>query len=381
MLRYPQDLDEDAFGEKKGSGIKAFDAFPKAKPQYLTRTPGGGKWTVAILIISSILIFHEFKDWWHGYETHSFSVEKGIAHDMQINLDMVVAIPCSDIQINVLDAAGDRILAGERLKLDMTNWSQWTGQKGIHILGKDEHGISIPEDVYSDHHGFEEDNVRDIVATAGGRKTKFAKTPKIKGEPSTGDSCRIYGSLDVNKVQGDFHITARGHGYFEFGYHLDHNDFNFSHIISELSFGDYYPSLLNPLDGTMSSSLHKFQKYQYFLSIVPTIYSVDTSYMNRVIYTNQYAATEQSQSVDERSITGIFFKYDIEPILLTVEEKRDSFLKFLVKVVNVFSGLLVAGHWGFTLTEFAISFRKCRRIGTKDGVLNGRTTEKYYESF
>ncbi len=38
-------------------------------------------------------------------------------------------------------------------------------------------------------------------------------TPKLKGLDE--DSCRIFGSLDLNKVQGDFHITARGHGYME----------------------------------------------------------------------------------------------------------------------------------------------------------------------
>ncbi len=55
----------------------------------------------------------------------------------------------------------------------------------------------------------------------GGKK--FPKTPKLrKGEHP--DSCRIFGSLEGNKVQGDFHITARGHGYMEWGYqqHLDH---------------------------------------------------------------------------------------------------------------------------------------------------------------
>jgi hypothetical protein len=29
--------------------------------------------------------------------------------------------------------------------------------------------------------------------------------------------------MEGNKVQGDFHITARGHGYMEMGQHLDHS--------------------------------------------------------------------------------------------------------------------------------------------------------------
>jgi hypothetical protein len=153
--------------------------------------------------------------------------------------------------------------------------------------------------------------------------------------------------------------------------------FNFSHIISELSFGSFYPSLLNPLDRTVSTTPNHFHKFQYFLSVVPTVYTVDSSnpYSSRTIYTNQYAVTEQSHIVGERSVPGIFFKYDIEPMLLTVEESRDSFLRFVVKVVNVFSGVLVAGHWGFTLTEWATTIIGKRRRRKSEGVLNGRAHE------
>jgi hypothetical protein len=93
------------------------------------------------------------------------------------------------------------------------------------------------------------------------------------------------------------------------------------------------------------------------------------------VFTNQYAVTEQSHIVGERSVPGIFFKYDIEPLLLTVEESRDSFLRFVVKIVNVFSGVLVAGHWGFTLTEWASGVWGRQRRRKSEGVLNGRAHE------
>lgn len=154
--------------------------------------------------------------------------------------------------------------------------------------------------------------------------------------------------------------------------------FNFSHIISELSFGAFYPSLLNPLDRTIATVPNHFHKFQYFLSVVPTVYSVDSNnlYSSRTVFTNQYAVTEQSMIIGERSVPGIFFKYDIEPLLLTVEESRDGFLRFVVKVVNVFSGVLVAGHWGFTLTEWATGVLGRRRKRMSDGVLTGRSHER-----
>jgi hypothetical protein len=347
-----------------------------------------------MLFVSALLIFSEFTRWWRGHETHTFAVEKGVGHDLQINLDIVIPMSCGDIHVNVQDAAGDRILAGDMLKRDPTNWMQWVDARGMHSLGKDSEGRLITGEGFHEHdEGFGEEHVHDIVAAAGGKRAKFGKTPRLKLGPPGGDSCRLYGSLDVNKVQGDFHITARGHGYQEFASsHLDHNGkflysvktylltciaFNFSHIVSELSFGAFYPSLLNPLDRTISTTPNHFHKFQYFVSVVPTVYSVDspTPYASRTVFTNQYAVTEQSHIIGERSVPGIFFKYDIEPMLLTVEETRDSFLRFVVKVVNVVSGVLVAGHWGFTLTEWATSVLGKRRRRKSEGVLNGRAHE------
>ncbi|KAI0402550.1 DUF1692-domain-containing protein [Xylaria palmicola] len=358
-----------------GSFVRAFDAFPKAKPQYVTRTSGGGKWTVAMIVVSALLFWSELARWWEGEEDHTFSVEKGIGHSMQINLDIVVHMACKDLHVNVQDAAGDRILAASRLQEDATLWAHWVDSKGIHKLGRDSQGRADTGAGWHDE-GFGEAHVHDIVAM--GRKTaRWARTPRLH-RGTHPDSCRIYGSLDLNRVQGDFHITARGHGYAEmFAEHLDHNAFNFSHVISELSFGPYYPSLENPLDRTINVAEAHFHKFQYFMSVVPTIYTVAGAgalARTRTIFTNQYAVTEQSKAVGERMVPGLFFKYDIEPILLTVEERRDGLLRFLVKVINVLSGVLVAAHWGFTLSEWlreAIGRR--RRSGGGEGFIGAKS--------
>ncbi|KAJ4302330.1 hypothetical protein N0V88_002474 [Collariella sp. IMI 366227] len=339
-----RDLDEDSFGAKGGI-VSAFDAFPKSKPQYVTRTSGGGKWTVFMLALSSLLVFSELARWWRGSEQHTFAVEKGVSHSLDLNLDVVIRMRCADIHVNVQDAAGDRILAAERLKRDPTIWAQWVDGKGVHKLGRDSHGKVVSTEGYMDDEGFGEEHVHDIVAL-GRKRAKWGKTPR----------CRVYGSLELNKVQGDFHITARGHGYMEFGEHLGHEAFNFSHIISELSFGPFLPSLVNPLDRTVNTSPGHFHKFQYFLSVVPTTYSVGHPGKrgSTSIFTNQYAVTEQSQAVPENMIPGIFVKYDIEPILLNIVETRDSLFVFLIKVINVLSGALVAGHWGYRLSDWVV---------------------------
>ncbi len=349
---------------------------------------------------------------------------------MQINVDVVLPMSCSDLHINVQDASGDRILAGDLLKRDNTNWAQWFDVKGgLHSfdnLGEME--AELEKDTHAGH----------VLGEVKGQKKKFRKTPRLR-RGDRGGSCRVYGSIEGNKVQGDFHITARGHGYWEFGEHLDHSGmsnfdslvppfdlytnlncsaFNFSHIVNELSFGPHYPTLLNPLDSTISTTPHHFYKYQYYLSIVPTIYtrtptppptaSPSASFFSpfnffpfslfasspkaslasrtnlppgsstsNTILTNQYAATSHSNQINERDVPGIFFKYDIEPILVTVREERDSVLRALVRVVNVVSGVLVGGGWVYSLMGWGRDVVGAKKNGGKGGmgVLHGGEAE------
>lgn len=115
---------------------------------------------------------------------------------------------CADLHINVQDASGDRILAGDMLRRDVTNWGQWVA--GGHALGE-----GMEKEMEEDTH------VGHVLGEVRGSR-RFKKTPRVKrGERA--DGCRVFGSLEGNKVQGDFHITARGHGYMEMGEHLDHS--------------------------------------------------------------------------------------------------------------------------------------------------------------
>ncbi|KAJ4392684.1 hypothetical protein N0V91_011306, partial [Didymella pomorum] len=350
-----QKLNEDAFGPSKGGIVSSFDAFPKTKKTYLVQGRNSSAWTVTLILTCVWLAWTETARWFAGTTTQTFSVEKGVSHDMQINLDIIVGMRCADLHVNMQDAAGDRTLAGDLLRKDPTSWAQWTGknaEKGVHELNAGEIGG-----------GWDMDDLEVHNHLSVKQKKKFSKTPRVQGAT---DSCRIFGSLDGNKVQGDFHITARGHGYMEFGEHLEHASFNFSHIIRELSFGPYFPSMNNPLDNTIAltpSPEDHFYKFQYYLSIVPTIYtdslkamraldSADSAataglFANHAIKTNQYAVTSQSHTVPEQSVPGVFVKFDIEPITLSLVEQSGGFWPLVVRLVNVISGVMVAGGWAW----------------------------------
>ena len=162
-------------------------------------------------------------------------------------------------------------------------------------------------------------------------------------------------------------------------------------MISELSFGPHYPNLLNPLDKTIGVADSHYYKHQYFLSIVPTIYSRDSRALEKytsspslarktknrnIVFTNQYAATSQSGSIPEHpmNVPGIFFRYEIEPILLLVSEERGSFLVLLARLINTISGVLVTGGWIYQIWGWVsdVLMRRGRGRRKTDGVLNGR---------
>lgn len=209
--------------QKASSVVKAFDAFPKTKASYTQQTHNGGVWTIVLVIASALLTFSELKRWWIGDTTHSFSVEQGVGHDLQINLDVVIAMKCDDLHVNVQDASGDRILAGQALHKDTTSWTQWaSGSQKRRLAASKQQRIEDQQRGYFEKpEEYREEDVHDYLSAARDNK-KFAKTPKLP-RGTEADSCRLYGTMHSNKVQGDFHITARGHGYMEFGQHLDHN--------------------------------------------------------------------------------------------------------------------------------------------------------------
>lgn len=110
-------------------------------------------------------------------------------------------------------------MAGELLRKDSTMWKLWgeDGKRNRRARGT----LNQPDEERRERE-LEDQHVGHVLGHMKESGRKFAKSPKLRrGE--TSDACRIYGSLEGNKVQGDFHITARGHGYMEWGaQHLDH---------------------------------------------------------------------------------------------------------------------------------------------------------------
>ena len=76
-------------------------------------------------------------------------------------------------------------------------------------------------------------------------------------------------------------------------------------------------------------------------------------------------------------VPGVFVKFDIEPILLMIAEEWASLPSLFIRLVNVVSGVLVAGGWCYQLSEWAKDSRRLRRTATAtDGILSPAGDEK-----
>ncbi|GAA53334.1 endoplasmic reticulum-Golgi intermediate compartment protein 3 [Clonorchis sinensis] len=164
------------------------------------------------------------------------------------------------------------------------------------------------------------------------------------------EGCRIQGSLQVNKVAGSFHITP-GNSYASDQVHVhnlqgfDGQKLNMSHKIDKLAFGNMYPGQTNPLDGTTMNVVEPAQMVTYYMKLVPTMYvSYNTTTRSlSTVHTNQYSVTWHSKgsplTSDSSGIPGLFFNYELSPLLVKISYEHKSFLHFLTNTCAIIGGV------------------------------------------
>ncbi|KAI5966979.1 uncharacterized protein KGF55_000388 [Candida pseudojiufengensis] len=312
--------------------VKTFDAFPKVDPQHQVRSQRGGFSTILTYFFGLLILWIEVGGFIGGYIDRQFIVDDVIRSDLTINLDMMVAMPCEYLHTNVEDITRDRFLAGETLNFEGVNFFIPQGFK-----------INNPNDFHEspDLDQVMQESLRAEFRSSGQRVNQ--------GAPA----CHIFGQIPVNQVKGDFRITAKGFGYMDRS-QVPIEAFNFSHVIQEFSFGEFFPFLNNPLDATGKITEEHLQVYGYYAKVVPTIYEK----LGLEVDTNQYSLTENHLVVQFDQITkraqgvpGIYFRYNFEPIKLMIREKRIPFLQFVAKLGVIGGGLLVAAGYLFKLYE------------------------------
>ncbi|KAF8155285.1 endoplasmic reticulum vesicle transporter-domain-containing protein [Mycena galopus ATCC 62051] len=337
--------------------LAQFDAFPKVPSTYKQRSDQRGFLTLFVGFITFLLMLNDIGEFVFGWPDHEFSVDTKQGSFMKINVDLVVAMPCSFISVDLRDAVGDRLFLSSTAT---SRRGRVPGTPQTIGIRRDGTKFDVGQATALKEHT-KMLSARQAVAQSRNSRGFFTTLfqwanvepyfPRYKHEPDAG-GCRVSGQVEVKKVTANLHITTLGHGYSSYE-HVDHKLMNLSHVITEFSFGPYFPDITQPLDNSLEVTHEPFVAYQYFLHVVPTTYIAPRS---APLHTNQYSVTHYTRVLSQHSGTpGIFFKFDLDPMSLTIHQRTSTFLQLVIRCVGVIGGVFVCMGYALKVTTAAVS--------------------------
>ncbi|KAL9253609.1 Endoplasmic reticulum-Golgi intermediate compartment protein 3-like protein [Drosera capensis] len=351
--------------------IRSLDAYPKINEDFYSRTLSGGLITIVSSFVMVLLFISELRLYLNTVTETQLVVDTARGGTLRINFDVTFpALPCSLLTVDAMDISGEQHLDVRhdiiKKRIDSHGNVIEARQDGIGAPkierplqkhgGRLEHNETYCGSCYGAE-AVDDDccNSCEDVREAYRKKGWAISNPdlidqckregfleRIKEEE--GEGCNIYGFLEVNKVGGNFHFSP-GKSFQQSGVHVhdmlafQKDSFNITHRINRLTFGDYIPGVVNPLDGVHWTHATPNGMYQYFIKVVPTVY---THVNGHSIQSNQFSVTEHFRTASVghlQMLSGVFFFYDLSPIKVNFTEQHVSFLHFLTNVCAIVGGV------------------------------------------
>ncbi|KAG2303587.1 hypothetical protein Bca52824_032238 [Brassica carinata] len=360
--------------------LRNLDAYPKINEDFYKRTLSGGVITLVSSVVMLILFFSELRLYMHPVTETQLRVDTTRGEKLRINFDVTFpALQCSIISIDTMDISGERHLDVRhdifKRRLDSHGNVIEAKQGGI--------GHTKIEKPLQKHGARLEDNEKYCGSCFGAEETDDAccnsceevreayrkkgwglsdpesidqckregYVQKVKDEE--GEGCNVHGFVEVNKVAGNFHFVP-GQSFHQSGFQFhdmvmfQQGNYNVT-TRSTVGLWGLFPGVVNPLDGVQWNQDKQNGVYQYFIKVVPTVY---TDVHGKTIQSNQFSVTEHFQNAEAgrmQSPPGVFFYYDLSPIKVIFEEQHVEFLHFLTNVCAIVGGI-------FTVSGIVDSF-------------------------
>lgn len=257
--------------------LRQLDAFQKTDPSFRIEQGTNVLRQAVFAAVAIFVLYLESSALMGAKPEFSFDVARGVQDTFQINLDLVMMAPCAAIGMFIEDVSGDRLFVNELVRAE---------------------GVVPPH---------------------------LALTPAARTLPEEEKWCRVSGQFDANRVRGRLSvIPSRA------------ELFNASHEIVELSFGEYFPALLNPLDHTRAV-LAEPGAISYQLAIFPTTVHA----FGATLTTNQYSVDKAERTgAAAAGAQGVHFNYDFEPLSVDVRDERIPFLMWAARLINIGGGVV-----------------------------------------
>ncbi|XP_023021334.2 endoplasmic reticulum-Golgi intermediate compartment protein 2 [Leptinotarsa decemlineata] len=336
------------------SKVKKLDIFPKVEEPFKETSSVGGTFSIISFLLILWLVYSEVNYYLDSKFIFKFSPDVELDEQLKINVDITVAMPCHFLGADILDSTNQNAFKFGALEEEDT-WFELAQNQHIHFENKRHFNSYLREEYHA---------VKDLLWRSR-FSTHFGDLPARNDKPDKPfDACRIHGSLILNKVAGNFHITAgkslhlpRGHVHINA--FMSERDYNFSHRINKFSFGDPSPGIVHPLEGDELVGAYGRTLFNYFIEVVPT--NVDTFLTS--VKTYQYSVKALSRPIDHdkgsHGIPGLFFKYDVSALRVTVKQERDNLGVFLARLSSIVGGIFVCSGIVNRIVQFLIDCVMC----------------------
>jgi hypothetical protein len=366
--------------------LKRLDGNSSLSNEFRVHTSHGAVLSVLTILLIGYLTVTE-----HVYNFTTVIVEKVHANattpaGLEIEFDITLhSVQCAILAIDANDPTGQRQslhldkthhiwkhrlkdgrLVGQRSKLEMgstlleeqhfldtlhnhTDDDEVVAMKDIHM--KEEECGSC----YGAGEGSECCNTCDDVKRAYARHgwvlTKTENLAQCQDQVTSkdeeGEGCNVHGRVALSTGGGNLHLAPnRGLEEDERVYSVvDHflrtfEQFNVSHTINKIRFGQEYPGHVHQLDRESRYLQDSYGMYQYYLQIVPTTYKFLDG---RTIETNQYSVTEHMRHVSPgsgRGLPGVFLFYEVSALHVVIEEYRRGWIAFFTSTAAIVGGVV-----------------------------------------
>ncbi|EGC33688.1 hypothetical protein DICPUDRAFT_80570 [Dictyostelium purpureum] len=348
--------------------VKLFDFYPKVDDDVpRQKSTFGGVVTVVCLLITAYLLISEIYFFTFPVREHSLKVDVTRGNRLPINIDIhFPRLVCTDITIDVVDGIDGKPIkdAAYQIVKERLDSKGVPFAKGVALAGKK--GIfssrctecEFPKQKKGSSVFFRQkccnscDDLREYYRLNRIPQNFADDAPQclIERPIQDDEGCRIYGSLQVQKMKGDFHILAGLSADESHDGHAHHvhritkenigrvTQFNITHHIHKFSFGDDIDGLINPLEG-FGIVAQSLAVQNYYIQVVPAIYKKN----DYVLETNQYSYTYDYRNVNVfnlgRIFPGIYFKYDMSPLMIEVDQTSKPIVELITSICAIGGGI------------------------------------------
>ncbi|OLY83886.1 putative endoplasmic reticulum-Golgi intermediate compartment protein 3 [Smittium mucronatum] len=350
------------------SRLQAFDAYAKTMDDFKVKTISGAMVTIISILTVVLLIFSEYRNYKTIDMVPELIVDKERMEKMKIHIDITFnRAPCAILGLDIMDSTGEhQINSFENVVATRLLPNGKENKNPKVFVDKEDKTLSDPKYCGSCYGGVPPEsgccNTCSEVHSAYQKQSwSFMDPSKIeqcvrenyieKIKDQEGEGCRLVGSVEINKVSGNFHIMAGEtvkknsmHAHIVHDYMPQ--DFDFSHTINKLTFGDDLASIKNPLDGVSKKATTKMTKYQYFTKVVGT----EARFLNgKTVISNQFSVTEHvteglKGSSGSSNSYGFFVIFDISPMRIILTQHTRSLSSFISSCLAIIGSIFtVAG--------------------------------------